>query len=189
MRELVFFLEEASAKALIEGLLPRIGVPGSVFCRFIVFEGKQDMEKQMERKLRSYLNPEARFIILRDQDSGDCHIIKERLMEKCRNAQRKTAQVRIICRELESWYLADLAAVSLAFGLPHIASRQAESKYRNPDSMESPSAELKRMVPSYQKVGGSRSIAPFLDLNNKRSRSFSHVVASIRAGWGSYGEG
>lgn len=138
------------------------------------------MEKQLERKLRSYLNPDASFIIMRDQDSGDCHFIKERLMDKCRNAMKGNTTVRIACRELESWYLADLAAVSSAFGMPHLASRQAESKYRNPDSIESPSAELKRLVPSYQKVGGSRSIAPFLDLDNNRSRSFSHFVESIR---------
>jgi hypothetical protein len=134
----------------------------------------------MERKLRSYLNPDARFIILRDQDSGDCLVVKERLMDKCRLAHKENAQVRIACRELESWYLADLAAVSLAFGMPHLASRQSVSKYRNPDSMECPSAELKRLVPSYQKVGGSRTIAPFLDLDNNRSRSFSHFVESIR---------
>lgn len=39
MKEWVFFLEELSARAMLEGLLPRI-VPQSVDVRYIVFEGK-----------------------------------------------------------------------------------------------------------------------------------------------------
>jgi hypothetical protein len=177
-------LEEASAKALIEGIVVRLGLPDSLVARFIVFEGKQDLEKQLEHKVRSYLNPDARFIIMRDQDSGDCKIVKERLVAKCRAATDADVLVRIACRELESWYLADLSAVSRAYVLPHIATRQEESKYRNPDTLESPSRELKNMVPAYQKVSGSRAIAQFLDLDNARSRSFHHFVESIKI----YGE-
>jgi len=176
----VFMLEEASAKALIEGLLPRLTLPDSLSARYIVFEGKQDLEKQLERKLRLYQNPDAHFIIVRDQDSGDCKVVKERLVAKCRVAHKAEARVRIACRELESWYLADLSAVSHAFDVPHIAMRQEERKYRNPDILESPSHELKRLVPAYQKVSGSRAIAPCIDLDNVRSRSFHHFVASIK---------
>lgn len=67
MKELVFLLEEASAGAMLESLLPRILQPG-IRHRLIVFEGKQDLEKQLYRRLRAYLNPQARFIVLRDQD-------------------------------------------------------------------------------------------------------------------------
>lgn len=181
MRELVFLLEERSAKALIEVLLPRVGIPESTSCRFIVFEGKQDLEKQLERKLRSYLNPDARFIIMRDQDSGDCTVIKGRLVFKCCAAHKPEAHVRIACREIESWYLADLGAVSRAYGMPHLISRQEEKKFRNPDNLENPSRELKRLVPTYQKVSGSRCIAPFLDIANMRSRSFHHFIESIKS--------
>ncbi|MBF0138065.1 MAG: hypothetical protein H7833_06470 [Magnetococcus sp. DMHC-1] len=50
---LVFFLEEPSAKAMLESLLPRL-LPDSVTMRFIVFEGEQDLEKQLPRKLRGF---------------------------------------------------------------------------------------------------------------------------------------
>jgi len=50
MSELVVFLEEASAKAMLEGLLPRI-LP-NLPIRFVVFEGKQDLERQLEKRLR-----------------------------------------------------------------------------------------------------------------------------------------
>jgi hypothetical protein len=60
MSELVFFLEEESAKALLEQLFPLLIPEGSrVHPRFIVFEGKQDLERQLPKKLGGYLNPDA----------------------------------------------------------------------------------------------------------------------------------
>ena len=76
MRELVFLLEERSAKAMLESLLPRVLHP-DVRSRMVPFEGKQDLEKQLTRKIRAYHNPLARFIVLRDQDSHpDCAGLK-----------------------------------------------------------------------------------------------------------------
>ena len=96
MKELVFLLEEASAKALIESLLPKLEC--RIQHRFILFQGKQDLEKQLERKLRGYLNSDARFIVLRDQDQGDCRVIKKSLKAKCKRAGRPDAIIRIACR-------------------------------------------------------------------------------------------
>ena len=82
MKELVFLLEEISAKAMLESLLPRI-LHTDIHHRFIPFEGKQDMEKQLCKRLRGYLNPQTRFIVLRDLDSEpDCKKLKEKLQEK-----------------------------------------------------------------------------------------------------------
>jgi hypothetical protein len=55
--------------------------------------------------------PDSFFVVLRDQDSGDCLEIKERLMALCGRAGKEDALVRIACRELESFYLGDLKAV------------------------------------------------------------------------------
>ena len=118
MKELVFMLEEASAGAMLEGLLPRVLDP-RVQPRLMVFEGKQDLERQMVRRLRGYLNPQARFIVLRDQDSTpDCRVLKAALMRLCTQAGRDAVSlVRIACHELEAFYLADLRAVEAAWGL------------------------------------------------------------------------
>jgi len=179
MKELVFLLEEPSAKAMIEGILPRIdGL--SMPVRFIVFEGKQDLEKQMVRKLRLYKNPEASFIIMRDQDAADCRVVKNNLKQKSVQAGKPGAVVRIACKELESWYLADLAAVEKAYSKHSLSSRQEEKKFRNPDSIVNPSRELKGLVPEYQKIQGSRLIALYLNIENNRSRSFYHLVKTIR---------
>ncbi|MCL1467742.1 DUF4276 family protein [Argonema galeatum] len=185
MRELVFLLEEVSAKAMIEGILPNL-IPEelneelNIVVRYIVFEGKQDLEKQMVGKLRSYKNPDATFIILRDRDSGGCQAIKAKLKQKCEEANKSEAIVRIACRELESWYLADLEAVEKAYDKTNLSPRQNQKKFRNPDELGSPSKELKSLVPEYQKINGSRMIAPYLNIENTRSRSFYHFISSIK---------
>ena len=137
MKELVFFLEEESAKALLEPLFPRIVPKSQISPRFIVFEGKQDLQKQLERKLRSYLNPQAQFIVLRDQDQGDCRKIKRSLAVVCSRARRPETIIRIACRELEAFYLGDLQAVELGLGMGGLATKQRRAKYRDPDRLHS----------------------------------------------------
>ena len=44
MKNLVCFLEEPSAKEMLEGVLPRL-LPADVKFTYIVFEGKQDLKK------------------------------------------------------------------------------------------------------------------------------------------------
>ena len=48
---LVFVLEEPSAREMLKGLLPRV-LPGAVQVRYVVFEGKHDLEKNIIRRLR-----------------------------------------------------------------------------------------------------------------------------------------
>ncbi len=182
MRELVFLLEEESAKAFLESLLPRI-LDNAIKTRLIAFEGKQDLEKQLTRKIRGYTNPNARFIVMRDQDSNpDCEAIKSRLLEMCNDAGRlQQSLVRIACKELESFYLADLAAVESALSLTGLARQQNKAIYRNPDSCQNPNKELSKLTKNnYQKVSHSREIGRKVDINNDRSSSFKNLINGIR---------
>jgi len=178
MTELVFLLEEPSAKAMLEGLMPRLAP--DVPARYLVFQGKQDLERQLVLKLRHYQNPGARFIVLRDQDSADCHEVKRSLVAKCKEAKRE-ALVRIACHELESWYLADLAAVESGLEMKGLAAKQGLSKYREPDRLANAAEELAKVtIRRYQKVGGSRSIGQYLDTSNTRSKSFAVFIAGVK---------
>lgn len=181
MMELVFFLEESSAQAMLEGLLPRL-LPADVALRYISFEGKQDLEKQLPRKLRGYRNPHARFVVIHDQDSNpDCKAVKAKVIGLCAQAGKPNALVRIACRELESFYLADLVAVERGLGIAGLAQFQATAKFRGPDYLGSPSNELFTLTKGrYQKVSGSRAIGVHLDPDNVRSDSFRNLVAGIR---------
>lgn len=181
-RELVFFLEEPSAKALLERLLPRF-LDASITARYISFEGKQDLERQLERRLRGYINPDARFLIMRDQDShSDCKRLKSGLVEKCERAGKVgTFLVRIVCRELETFYLADLAAVEQGLHSAGLTKHQDTAKFRTPDHLGSPSRELAILTSGkYQKISGSRAIAPHLSIDNARSSSFLNLIGGVK---------
>jgi hypothetical protein len=181
MSELVFMLEEASARAMLEGLLPKL-LPANVVPRYVVFEGKQDLEKQLVRKIRGYRSPDARFVVMRDQDANpDCMAVKAKLFELCYQAGKPTALIRIACRELESFYLGDLAAVEQGLEITGLVRHQPNKLFREPDRLGYPSNELKTLTKGlYQKVSGSRSIGSHLDINNTRSASFHNLITGIR---------
>lgn len=183
MSEIVFLLEEESAKALLERLFPLLIPKGSqVSPRFIVFEGKQDLEKQLPKKLRGYLNPRARFIVMRDQDQEDCRTIKKSLTALCPVSHRPRTIVRIACHELESFYLGDLQAVESGLGITGLAGKQNKANFRDPDHLPSPARELAKLTGNrYQKIAGSRAIAPYLDLLAPRSKSFHHLLQAVRS--------
>jgi len=182
-KELVFLLEEESAKAMLESLLPRILNP-EIKPRLLAFEGKQDLEKQMVRRMKGYINPYARFIVMRDQDNHrDCKALKVTLVQKCQDAGKADFSiVRVACRELESFYLADLAAIEVSLKITGLTKHQQTAKYRTPDLLGSPSNELAKLTKqSCRKVSGSREIGKYLDLENTRSDSFRNLISGVRS--------
>ncbi len=182
MKELVFLLEEKSAQAFLETLLPRL-LSDEVSHRLIPFHGKQDLQKQLVRKIRLYQNPHARFIVIQDQDSyQDCRVLKGQLLNLCNETGRRAeCLVRIACKELETYYLADLSAVERALDLKGLAGKQKSEKFRMPDRLGNPSKELKLLTRDrYEKVGGSRKLGQHLSIDNDRSPSFRNLIAGIR---------
>ncbi len=180
MKHLVFLLEEPSAQHALRAWLPG-WVPGSITPHFMVFQGKQDLEKRMVQRMRHWLLPDSGFVILRDQDSGDCHAVKALLVQRCVEAGRPDAVVRVACRELESFFVGDWQAVALAYSKPALARLAGKAKYRDPDALGSPSQELARHVAGYQKRDGARRIAPLVEADRNRSRSFQALRAAVRA--------
>ena len=164
-------------KEFLQGLLPRIVPPGQEFL-LIPHEGKRDLEASIPRKLAAWRDPHARFVIIRDQDSADCKVVKERLVAMCGRA-KKAALVRIACHELEAWYVGDLRAVDRVFGT-NLAVQQNKSRYRDPDRLGSPSQELAKLLPGFAKVSAARKLGLVMDPENTRSRSFAVFVRGIR---------
>ena len=184
-KTLVFLVEEPSAEQMLSAIMPRLlevtQNTDNLAYKILVFKGKSDLEKKLLRRLRGWRKPESRFVIIRDQDSGDCRLVKEKLIQLCKAAGKPDCLVRIACHELESFYLGDLAAVEAGLSVNGLGQRQRRKKYRAPDSIASPSHELKRLTEKrYQKISGSRSISPHLDLDNNKSRSFNVLIEGIR---------
>jgi len=179
MKSLVCFAEEPSMMAMLEGLLPRL-FPDIVYT-CIPSDGKQDLENKIKRKLRSWNDPNAVFLVIRDQDSGDCKKIKARLMELCKEAGKPQTLIRIACHELESFYFGDLVAVETALNVSGISEQKTKAKYRIPDNIENPSNELEKITNGkYQKISGSKAIGLHLSLDQNTSHSFNALISGIR---------
>lgn len=173
----VFLLEEKSMRVLLEALLPRL-FPGLEFL-CVAHEGKQDLEKSIPRKLRAWREPGVRFVIVRDNDHGDCRRTKERLVTLCRDAGRE-ALVRIACQELEAWYLGDPQALAKAFADEKLSQLAARERFRDPDLVVGAAAALGELVPSFQKVSGARVMGQHLSATGNRSRSFQVFLEGVR---------
>jgi hypothetical protein len=182
IEHVVFFLEEPSAQDFLECLLPQV-LPAHITPHFLVFEGKQDLEKRLPMRMKGWLRPNTRFIVMRDQDSDDCMVVKKRLQMLCGQAGHPESVVRIVCRELETFFVGDWPAVATAYQRPTWADYAHQAKYRHPDRLGSPSAELKRLIPTYQKRAGARRISAHLRLeaDHNQSKSFQVLIRTLQA--------
>ncbi|MCL2406520.1 MAG: DUF4276 family protein [Defluviitaleaceae bacterium] len=181
MKTLVCLVEEPSARYMLEGVLPRL-LP-NINTHFIVFEGKQDLEKQLVKKIMYWQKLDSLFLVLRDQDSGDCVSIKNNLTNLCDKTGKKGVLVRIACRELESYYFGDLAAVEIGLGFSNnsLAKFAKKARYRIPDNIENVSDELLKITSgTYQKSLGSRAIGKYLSIENNTSNSFNSLIAGLK---------
>lgn len=176
---LVFLLEEPSARDLLEGVLPRL-VPGSMEIHYLVFEGKQDLERQMVKKMRLWLRPGAAFVVLRDQDAADCRTVRQGLMERVTESGRSPCLVRVACRELEAWVVGDWASIAGAFGRPGLATHGQKQEFRTPDAIQRPVEAIRKYIPDYQKRDGARRVGPLLDPQANRSASFRAFCSGLQ---------
>lgn len=174
---LIFLLEERSMKEVLDIILPKI-LPETVTFRTIPHSGKSDLQESIPRKLKAWRQPDTKFVIVRDQDSGDCIQIKEFLKELTEPYGREVL-IRIACRELEAWYFGDLKAVSKAYGLD-VTALSNKKQFRNPDEIGNPKQELRKIFPKHQQLDGARRIAAHMDVDKNSSISFQVFVEGVR---------
>ena len=162
---------------LLKGLLPRLYPDLPFLC--ISHEGKNDLEKSIPRKLRAWGEPGVRFAIVRDNDGGDCRKLKNSLNALCKVGRREDSLIRIVCQELEAWYLGDPDALADAFGRESLRGLGRKARFRDPDSVSQPSEMLRTLVPEFQKVSGARLMARHLNRDRNSSRSFQALLAGV----------
>jgi hypothetical protein len=178
MRRVVFLLEEPSMKHLLDALLPRLAPGMNFLC--VPHEGKNDLERSIPRKLMAWHEPGTRFVIVRDNDNGDCVHLKKRLRRLCSQGGHPDSLIRIPCQELEAWYLGELEALATAYQHPKLARLASKAKYQNPDALPKPSAEIEKLIPEFQKQAAARRMGALLSGEHNRSRSFQVFLAGVQ---------
>lgn len=180
MGRVIFLLEEQSMQVLLEGVLPRLFPNLNFQC--LAHRGKYDLDQNIVNILRTWREPDARFVIVRDNDNGNCLALKKRLHQLCQRGGRNDTLIRIVCQELEAWYLGEPNAMSDAFGdesLRHIGNR---AKYRkNPETLKKPSEDIKSLAPGIGKVDAARRMAEHLTREGNRSHSFGVFLDGVAA--------
>ena len=178
---LVFMLEEESARYLLEELLPRIlsDFQQSVTYRLIPHRGKGDLQKSIPIKLNAWLAPNTFFIILHDQDSHDCKQLKQQLKRLCDQDNKHEPLIRIVCQELEAWYFGDLDAVEKAFPSFKANKYKNKRKFKNPDTINKPGDELKGIVRGFSKSIAARKIPKHMSIEQNTSTSFNHLISGL----------
>ena len=170
-------VEERSMKELLNIILPKI-LPNNIEYLIIPHSGKSDLQKSLPKKLQAWKSSSDKFIIVHDKDSNDCMNLKADLLSLCENSVNECL-VRIVCVELESWYLGDLAAVSSAYA-QNFNSLVTKRKFREPDKLGNAKEELRKLIPAYQPESGSKKIAVYMDLNRNTSHSFKVFVKGVK---------
>ena len=175
-------LEEESAHEMLKGVLPRL-LPAEWSVRYMVFEGKKDLLNRLGMRLRGWRTPATSFLVLCDQDAQDCRELKNRIcaiVQSC--GALAPAKIRIACHELENFYLGDLAAVERGLQVKGLSAQSAKKGYRQADVFANAPEQLKKITGRrYQKLAGSRAIAPHLDLSGMNtSCSFNALLGAIR---------
>lgn len=190
---LEIFVEESSAKAALDNLLPKLLTTEHSFL-IHPFQDKGDLLANLPGRLKGYghwLPEDWRLLVLVDEDrhQPDCLDLKDQLEVAARSAGliTKTSAPqgrfhvvnRIVIVELEAWFFGDVPALVAAYpGVPESLAQKAP--YRNPDAVTGGTWEALRRVlrragyypDFFPKVEVARTISAKMAPDRNRSHSF-----------------
>ena len=188
MDRLEILVEEPSIAEVLKLILPKVLPEGWTLgsnCFVRHHEGKHDLQQSIPRKIRvaSRKDITTGFKILQDQDSNDCRVLKAKLVKLCQDAQTGGAavpfKIRIVCHELESWYLGDMDAIEKVFPRFRASNFKRNKKFRQPDECLNPKQELKRIVGDYPQIATAREIAQHMNIEGNNSLSFRCFITCV----------
>ncbi len=181
MSDLVFIVEEPSKEAFLRAFLPRVGVPGGITVHYQTGAGHSDFRSLVRTVLREWRTPGARFIVLCDQDRSDCLERKRELLALIPDQLRPNTATRIVCDELESWYVGEPAALEQA--LPEFGPVVAVPELRGPpDAIARPSQLIARRLGrrKLKKVALASQIGALMNPDANASHSFNLFLRTLR---------
>jgi hypothetical protein len=199
--QIEFLVEEISAKAALDQLLPRLLPEHS--CRVRVFEGWQDLLGQLKMVLQGYHRrifregqTDLRVVVLLDGD-GICERRKTAMEAKAAEVGLLTKTTagagqlfhvlnRVSVQELEAWWLGDREAIMAAY--PGVKLAHFKGTDRNPDAPLKPSEVLwevlkkgRYFLTGKRKTQWAMDIAAHLDPTRNASPSFRYFCEGLAA--------
>lgn len=185
MTTLYIFTEEPSIRIVFEVILKAI-LPANVSYAIYAHQGKQDLEKALRTTLPTISKiPGAKILITRDQDNEDCKTLKSSLLEIIEGSCVCDFRIRIICRELEAWFLGDLTAISKAYPRFKAKSISGKTTLRNVDTISQPHKYLLKQIPEFSKRNSlpklevAEAIAKNMVIEENKSESFKQTLRAI----------
>ncbi len=186
MKTLHIYTEEPSMKNVLEEIMPQI-IQQNTEYRIYAHQGKQDLEKAIRKTVPKISSQEGSLILVaRDKDSGDCKAIKSELVEILNQNCHSPYLVRIVCTELECWFLGDLNAISKVYKRFKPENYRNTKEFRNVDSIQNAPTKLLEIIPEFSKKKSlpklefSESVAPYLNINENKSVSFQHFISGVK---------
>jgi hypothetical protein len=141
---------------------------------------------QLPAKLRGYAHLPDGYcvVVLVDSDKADCHELKNALIQMCESLDRRPPCVlfRIAVEEIESWFLADIEAIRIAYP----KAKHLKIAGIRPDSIVGAWERLAEALGRHpadcdgsDKYEWAMKIAPHLDLDKPKSPSLNAFVQGI----------
>lgn len=150
--ELIFLLEERSAKRVLNILLKKL-LPEGTTWKCIPHSGKSDLRRSIP-------------------------IVMQAL---CRQSKHQHPfSICIACKELEAWYWGDLDAVARAFPGFKPDKVRNRAHYRSADTIQNPANELARHIGQFSKSHASQEVPKYMDTAANTSLSFCYFIKSMK---------
>lgn len=181
MPGLVFIVEEPSKETFLAALLPRFDIPDTLNVHYQSGTGYSEFGGLVRRVLRGWRTPGVQFVILCDQDQSDCVAKKQELFAAVPEHIRRRVAVRIVCDELESWYVGEPAALEQA--LPELGSVSAIPELRGPpDAIARPSRRIAQRIgrTKLKKVALAENVGARMNPDANTSHSFNLFIRTLR---------
>ena len=177
-------------EAFLRVVLPRI--LGATQFEIRPFQNKDQLLKHLPSRLQGYakwIPEDYRIVVLADRDSEDCEQLKAQLEQMALDAGLATRSQpaggqftvinRIVIEKLEAWYFGDLDAVEKAFPSFKANKYKYKSRFKNPDAINKPGDELKRLVRGFSKSIAAREIPKHMSIEQNTSTSFNHLISGL----------
>lgn len=179
-------VEEPSMKAFLEGIFDKINksdkwrLNENVFIR--AFEGKSHLQKEIPNKAKAYkyFHEPVTMVVIQDQDSSDCKLLKAKIKSLISEAQFDNFKIRIVCKELENWYFGDFDALEEVLTKKVVNTLKNKSKFRDPEKPNG-KEEIKKLVSGYGAIGFATEISQYISIDKNNSTSFKRTIEVLQS--------